>query len=252
MIVEVNRIRPTLAFMAAHTPGQRLRQLREHLSLSYRAAAKRSETLSYSTIRALEERVGSWDRVEIGTLRALARAYEIPLDHLVRFVLMIEDAPDITQRALRTPEELEVHPDWIAFAVDDPMSPLSADALGAPAPKDGRVVYIPKDHLVRHGTLRENVRVFQVTDAFLVSDEVRRIERTFAVGDYLAVDTGRAPAPGDVVAAWYEGRQAIMLTRHLVDAGAIPLHGLGNARAVVYDDREDSAQFLGSVVWRGG
>lgn len=249
MIVEVNRIRPTLAFMAAHTPGQRLRQLREHLSLSYRAAAKRSETLSYSTIRALEERVGSWDRVEIGTLRALARAYEIPLDHLVRFVLMIEDAPDITKRALRTPEELEVHPDWIAFPVYEP---LSAGVQGASGPKDGSVVYIPKDHLVRHGTLRENVRVFQVTDAFLVSDEVRRIEKTFAVGDYLAVDTGRAPAPGDVVAAWYEGRQAIMLTRHLIDAGAIPLHGLGNARAVVFDESEGDARLLGPVIWRGG
>lgn len=70
----------------ASTPGEKLRALRENLGLSLRDAADRTGSLSYGAIRQLENRGDSWDRVELGSVRALARAYELPLWDLLQVI----------------------------------------------------------------------------------------------------------------------------------------------------------------------
>ena len=78
----------------APTLGQKLRALREGLGLglSLRGAAERAGgVISHNTIHALETRTESWERVELGSLRALARAFEMPLWDLLRAVDQDDD-----------------------------------------------------------------------------------------------------------------------------------------------------------------
>jgi transcriptional regulator with XRE-family HTH domain len=93
----------------APTLGQKLRALREGLGLSLRGAAERAGgVISYNTIQALETRVDSWDRVELGSLRAMARAYEMPLWDLLRAVDQDDDLdPNDVMRHLAKRVDLE-------------------------------------------------------------------------------------------------------------------------------------------------
>jgi SOS-response transcriptional repressor LexA len=239
----------TLAFMGDHTPGSRLRELRDRLGLSLRQAAQRSESINHNTIHALEQRTSSWERVEIGTLVALARAYQIPLDTLVRFVFLSGDAPDISESVVKDWEALEVHPHWVAFPV---FGTVDAGDVSAAAPIEDEVAYIPVEHLVRKGALRDNVRVFHVNGSCMVSDEVKRIEKNYAPGDYVAVDTGRAPQPGDVVVAWVDEREIMVIKRWQVDQFDVTLHPLASSRPALRGADLSNARIIGPVIWRGG
>jgi len=235
--------------MGEHTPGTRLRELRERLNLSLRQAAARAETISYGAIRQLEHRVGAWDRVELGTLVALSRAYQIPLDKLVRFVFITDDTPDISDSVVKGWEALEVHPHWVAFPV---FGTVDAGDLGAATPGSDEVAYIPVEHLIRKGVLRENVRVFHVNGACMVSDEVKRVEKNYAPGDYVAVDTDRAPEAGDVVVAWLSDRELMVIKRWGVDRENVTLHPLSRSRPAIRVSDLSAARIIGPVIWRGG
>ena len=231
------------------TPGQRLKELRERLGLSLRDAQKRAETISYSTIRNIENRSGSWENVELGTLRALSRAYGVPLDRLVAFAFMSADAPDLAEDILTRVEHLEVHPDWIAFPV---YGTVDAGDIGAATPGEDEVAYIPREHLTRKGAQVDNVRVFLVNGSCMVSDEVKRIEKNYAPGDYVAVDVGRTPAPGDVVVAWWPDRELMLIKRLVVDSEQVVLHPLSSARSTMVLPSASETHVIGPVVWRGG
>ena len=239
----------TVLHMGEHTPGTRLRELRERLGLSLRQAAARSESISYGAIRQLENRLGSWDRVELGTLAALSRAYQIPLCDLVQFVIESDDSPDISATVIKGWEQLEVHPDWVAFPV---FGTVDAGDIGAVTPGSDEVAYIPVEHLIRKAALRENVRVFHVHGSCMVSDEVKRIEKNYASGDYVAVDTQRAPKPGEVVVAWLDEPKTLVIKRWRVDAENVLFHPLSNARPSVRVRDVSEAQIIGPVIWRGG
>lgn len=238
-----------VACMGEHTPGSRLRELRERLGLSLRQAAQRSETINHNTIHALEQRVGSWDHVEVGTLNALCRAYGLPLDSLIRLVFLAGETPDITSEVMKKPEDLEVHPEWIAY----PATPArAAGGDGAATPSEGKVAYIPREHLIRAGAKVESVRVFHLDGECLVSEEAQRISKSFVVGDYVAIDSDREPAPGEVVAAWCNVSRSMVFLRWGVDVGETTLRALSDRRqpAVVGDAR--NTRVLGPVIWRGG
>lgn len=236
-------------FMPPHTPGERLKQLRERLKLSYRQAQKRAETVSYSTLRNLENRAGNWEAVELGTVRALARAYGIPLDQLVAFAFMSDDAPDLADEVLKKVEHLEVHPDWVAFPV---YGPASAGDIGAATPGEDDVAYIPREHLTRRGSSVDNIRVFIINGSCMVSDEVRRIEKNYAPGDYIAVDTQRPALPGDVVVAWWDEQHAMLIKRLLVDRENVVLRPLSSQHQSVILPNAADLHVVGPVVWRGG
>jgi transcriptional regulator with XRE-family HTH domain len=249
VVISENGLAFTLAFMGEHTPGSRLRQLRERLGISLRKAAQRSESITYGAIRSLETRDGSWDHVELGTLVALSRAYGIPIDRLVRFVFLTDDAPDLASEILKGPEDLEVHPDWVAFPA---FAASDAGDEGAATPEKEMVAYIPIEHLIRRGVLRENVRVFHLDGRCLVSDEVKRVEKAFAPGDYVAIDTTRQPEGGEVVMAWCETTKSALFKRWLIDEGDVTFHPLSGIKGSMTVYGTCTSRLLGPVVWRGG
>lgn len=239
----------TLLHMGDHTPGSRLRELRERLGLSLRQAAQRAETISYGAIRQLEGRVGSWERVELGSLLALSRAYGVPFDYLVRFVFLTDDAPDIGTEVIKSPSDLEVHPEWIAFPA---YAAREAGGAGAATPMKDKVAYIPREHLTRENVKADDVRVYYLDGDCLVSDEAQRVSRSFAVGDYVAVCTTRTPNVGEVVATWCNHRRTMVFQRWGVDGVSTSLRTLADRRVppVVVD--VTTALVLGPVIWRGG
>ena len=249
MIQDMNTRTLRLVFMSGHTPGERLKKLRERLGWSLRDAAKAAETVSYSTLRNLEQRVGSWEGVPLGTLVAVGRAYGVPIDRLIAYVLAGDDAPDVAAEVLRKVGELEVHPDWVAFPV---YGSVDAGDIGAATPGEDEVAFIPKEHLMRRGALRENVRVFQVAGGCMVSDEVRRVDKNYAPGDYVAVDISRLPQAGDVVVAWWNDRDLMLIKRFGVDQQTVVLHPLSSARATIVLPDAGDVHVLGPVIWRGG
>gem|GEM_PF-1409365 len=240
---------PTVMFMPGHTPGDRLRQLRDRLGLSLRGAAERAETISYSTIRNLEQKPGSFETSEIATLQALARGYGISLERLVAIATMRDDAPDIAEEAFEQAKHLEVHPQWIKLPV---YGVADAGDLAAAEPLVDEVVYIPREHLTRRGSAPSNIRVFQVNGSCMVSDEARRAEKNYAPGDYIAIDTDKVPQPGDIVVAWWEEREMLVIKRYAIDQDGIVLHPLASTRTPITLPHGSPTRLLGPVVWRGG
>lgn len=249
MVHLVNTHAISVVFMPGHTPGERLRQLRERLGWSLRTAAKASEGLSYSTIRNLEDAPGALDNVTLGTFRALSRAYGLTVDRLIALAIEGDDAPSVTDEILKKVETLEVHPDWVAFPV---YGTVDAGDIGAATPGEDEVAYIPKEHLMRRGALRENIRVFHINGSCMVSDEVRRVEKNYAPGDFIAVDTSRQAQPGDVVVAWWDEREVMVIKRYGIDREGIVLTPLSSARSAITLPHADVASVLGPVIWRGG
>ena len=249
MFATVHTHRSTVVFMPGHTPGERLRQLRERLGLSLREAAKRAETISYSSIRNVENRPGTWSNVEVGTLQALARAYGLTLDRLVAIAFEGDDAPDIAAETLERVQHLEAHPNWVVLPV---YGTADAGDIGAASPEGDGVVYIPREHLSRRGSHVDNIRVFQVNGSCMVSDEARRVEKNYAPGDFIAVDIDKVPQPGDVVVAWWSEREMLILKRYVIDDDHVVLHPLASSRTPVVLPASSETRLLGPVVWRGG
>ena len=249
MFATVHTHRSTVVFMPGHTPGERLRQLRSKLGLSLREAAKRAETISYSTLRNVENRPGNWGTVEVDTLRALSRAYGLSLDRLVAIALEGDDAPDIAAETLKRVQHLEAHPHWVVLPV---YGTADAGDVGAATPEGDEVAYIPREHLSRRGSQVDNVRVFKVDGSCMVSDEARRVEKNYAPGDFIAVDIDKVPQPGDVVVAWWAERELLILKRFVFDEDEVMLHPLATNRPPVRLPASSETRLLGPVVWRGG
>lgn len=249
MVRDMHSLSFRLVFMSGHTPGERLKTLRERLGWSLREAAKAAETVSYSTLRNLEQRAGSWHGVPLGTLVAVGRAYGLPIDRLIAYALAGDETPDVAAEVLKKLAELEVHPDWIAFPV---YGTVDAGDIGAATPGEDEVAFIPKEHLMRRGALRENIRVFHVVGGCMVSDEVRRVDKNYAPGDYVAVDVTRPPQTGDVVVAWWNERDLMVIKRFGVDQETVVLHPLSSARATIVLPNAGDVHVLGPVIWRGG
>lgn len=249
MLTAGNRVPFTLMHMGEHTPGSRLRELRERLGLSLRQAAQRAETISYGAIRQLEGRVGSWERVELGSLLALSRAYGVPLDYLVRFVFVTEDAPDIATEVMKRPDDLEVHPEWMAFPA---YAASAAGDHGAATPMKDKVAYIPREHLTREDVKAADVRVYYLDGECLISDEASRVSKPFSTGDYVAVDTKRTPDLGEVVATWCPVHETIVFQRFGIDGTNTTLRVLADRRSPPVVADTSDALVLGAVIWRGG
>lgn len=247
MFVTLHTAERTVVFMPGDTPGQRLKQLREQLGLSLRDAARLADGISYSTIKASEDRVGSWDKVELATIKAFARLYNMALDKFIAFVFQ-DDAPDIAKQVLEAIERHGVHPKWHALPTYDS---VDAGDMTSATPLEDDVAYIPKKHLARRGVEVDNVRVFTVSGSCMVSQEATRAEKNFAPGDYVAVDINRAPDIGETVVAWSAEHQTLIIKRYAIDRGQLVLHPLNRGRPTVVVN-EDNVTLLGPVVWRGG
>jgi len=225
------------------TAGERLRVYREMKGWSLRDVAKRSG-LSHGTVRSFEQRT-NYEGVQAGTISSLARGYGMTE---ARFRRILSGEYDEDGAVDAGPDQLRVNPDWVAFRVRATVS--AGDAQ--PDYLLGEVAYIPREHLRRRGANPDTVDVFQVNGTCMVSDEARRAPKNFADGDYVAIDRHRAPEPGDVVVAWWEDEQKLVIKRWGLDRGRTTLYPLSAAQAAIEVDTEGQLQLLGPVVWRGG
>ncbi|MCS7219577.1 MAG: S24 family peptidase, partial [Thermus sp.] len=120
-------------------------------------------------------------------------------------------------------------------------------------PLEGEYVSVPASFLRRKGvTNPQVVRVYKVNGDCMVSDEVRRMERNIAPGDYVFVDTSRRPRPGDVVVAWWPAGEKMVLKRYRVEGQNIVLYPASPAHPVVVLPSEEDVNIVGVVVARFG
>lgn len=102
--------RPMLTFdMSRDMPGERLKQLREELNLSLRGAAKLSEGgITHAHISHIETDPAAWSKVSYEKLRALARAYNLPLE---KFLSRVNGTPYPAKPNIYTDEVTLESPD---------------------------------------------------------------------------------------------------------------------------------------------
>lgn len=245
MVIPQSRQPSTLMHMAVkdRTPGEQLRDYREKKGWSLRDVAKRAG-LSHGTVRDFENRT-NYESVQARTITSLARGYGMTE---AKFRRVIGGDYGEAAEARTGPDQLRVHPDWATFLVRATVS--AGDAQ--PEYLLGEVAYIPREHLRRRGANPDTVDVFQVNGTCMVSDEARRAPKNFADGDYVAIDRNKAPKAGDIVVAWWDEEQKLVIKRWGLDRGRTTLYPLSSAAAAIEVDTEDALRLLGPVVWRGG
>lgn len=225
------------------TPGEVLRKYREQRGWSLRDVAKRAGVV-HGTVRNVEQRLGGWDQLKDETISKLAVGYRMD-ETKFRRILSGEALAGPTGR---TPDDLRVHPDWLVFPVRETASAGDSE----PAYLVGEVAYIPREHLRRKGALPENVTVFMVNGHCMISDEARRVEKNYAHGDYVAVDTTRPPKNGETVVGWWREEEKLVLKRFGVDSDDVTLYPLSSNYPPIELKADDDLILLGPVVWRGG
>ena len=110
--------------------------------------------------------------------------------------------------------------------------------------------------MVGMGVKPSSVRVYLVNGDCMISPEAKRIEKNSAPKDYIAVERadlgGRRPAPGDVVVAWWEEEQKMIVKRYKIEREGIVLSPTNPAHPNLVLDHEDSIQIIGRVIMRTG
>lgn len=232
--------------MSEQSSGERIRDIRTRLGLSFRQAAERTG-LSHGTIQGLERRVGRWDGVKHATLEALARGYGVSR-RTIQMIAEGRDPEDARRVALEALERYRVHPDYLVFPL---YGSVSAGDV-APEPLEDGVVYIPREQLRRSGADPDSVRTYIVNGRCMISEEASRIEKNFAPGDYVAVDFQKGYEIGDVVVAWWVEEGAMVIKRYGVERDNIVLTPIAPGRPSLVLPSDHHVSIIGPVVWRGG
>lgn len=118
----------------------------------------------------------------------------------------------------------------------------------AAEPLEDEWVEIPDRILKRYGVKRENVRVYLVNGDCMLSDGARSIKP----GDYIAVDRGRRPQPGEVVVSWWPEEEKMVIKLYQVEREGILLTPTQPRHPVLVLPHEDDVNIFGPVFWRGG
>jgi transcriptional regulator with XRE-family HTH domain len=111
---------------------------------------------------------------------------------------------------------------------------------------------IPLDDLPK-GARLENIRVFRANGDCMISDDLRRIGESIAHGDKIAVEMGRASESGDVVIAWDEATEKLLVKVYQgqTQDNHEVFYALSSAHPPLVRSI-DQITPLGVVVWRGG
>lgn len=224
------------------TPGERMRALRTARGLSLRQAAKLAG-VTHGTIQNLETR--GLGGVTFDVANGLARAYGVTLANLQRINNGLPPLPAHVETDL---SKYQVHPDWVALSVYGSVAAGNEHAT----PLEGEVAYVPREHLKRRGANIDSTRCYIVNGRCMLSPEALKVDRTFAPGDYVAVDTAKTPEAGDVVVAWWDDRELMVIKRYGVERDAIVLTPIApGVPSITLPDPSD-VHIVGPVVWRGG
>ena len=150
--------------------------------------------------------------------------------------------------ALQAVSRLEVRPEWVKFPVYGAVSAGKKD----PEPLEYEAVFIPREKLRAKGADPDAVKVYLVNGDCMISNEAQRIQKNIAPGDYVAVDPGRKPQPGDVVVAWWTEEDKMVVKRYKIEGKDIVLYPVNPAHPNLVLGNEEDVYILGTVVWRGG
>lgn len=237
----------TLVPMPRKTPGEIFKQLREQRGWSFRVAGQNAG-LAHGTIQKVENDELAAGSATMRTIEGLARAYEIS-EQTVHDIFDgrysdIDDIDDYLQRVKR----FEVHPDWVAIPVYGSVSAGEEDA----DPNWSDVTFVPRESLRRKGSDPTRVRAYKVNGSCMISSEARRLEKNYAPGDTVVVDPTRGYEPGDVVVAWWEAQQTLVIKRFQYEMENIVLYPAAPGRPSVVLAHEDQTHIIGPVIWRGG
>jgi len=224
------------------TPGERMKALRDARNLSLRQAAKLAG-VSHGTIQNLEARGA--DGVSFGVAQAIARAYGVTLDNLRR---VSNGLPPLDSGVTKQLGKYRVHPDWVAVAVYGEIAAGNEDAN----PVEGEVAYIPREHLARRGANIDTTHCYIVNGRCMLSPEALKVDRTFAPGDYVAVDIAKKPEAGDVVVAWWDEQELMVIKRYGLERDRIVLTPIAPGVPSIVLPDPDLVHIVGPVVWRGG
>lgn len=96
------------------------------------------------------------------------------------------------------------------------------------------------------------MRVYLVNGDCMISPEVARVEKNIAPYDYIAVDTGKRPRPGDVVVAYWPEEDKMVVKRFQVEREGIVLTPTAPGHPNVVLPHEDDLLIIGRVVMRTG
>lgn len=155
--------------------------------------------------------------------------------------------PDKTD-ALQALERMEVTPDWVPFPVYGSVAAGKND----PEPIEGEVAYFPLEKLIAKGAKVKDVRVYLVNGDCMISPEAARVEKNIAPYDYIAVDTGHRPRPGDVVVAYWPDEDKMVVKRFQIEREGIVLTPTAPGHPNVVLPHEDDLLIIGRVVMRTG
>jgi len=111
---------------------------------------------------------------------------------------------------------------------------------------------VPRQHLSRRGANIDRVVCYVVNGNCMLSPEAVRAERSFAPGDYVAVDPSKIPEPGDTVVAWWEDRELMVIKRYGLEDDTILLTPIAPGHPSITLPADAGNVIIGPVVWRGG
>lgn len=225
------------------TVGERMKELR--LSLGITSIGKAAELcgVAKGTIQRVENE--GLDSRSFDTILKIARGYGVSVVNLQRIASGLPMIPEATLEKL---DRYQVHPDWVTIPVYGVVSAGEADA----EPLDIPPAPIPREHLKRRGASVDTTRAYVVNGRCMISPEAMRIERTYAPGDYVAVDLAKQYEPGDVVVAWWEDREMMVIKRFAYEREGVMLSPIAPGHPSIVLPSEDELHILGPVVWRGG
>lgn len=117
-------------------------------------------------------------------------------------------------------------------------------------PLEGKRAYIPIEQL--RSADPQRVRVFLAQDNCLLSQSVRTSSKGVNVGDYVAFEMERSPKADDIIVAFDEETQKLILKREVETDTFVILYPLAGSEPPIVEMENSKSDPLGVVIWRGG
>lgn len=238
----------TLAYMPLLSPGEIFRALRDAKKLNFRQAAEKGG-ISHGTVQRIENDTLTPSTITGVTITGVARYLEISEQTVLDILGGQYDDVDNMSDYLKQMEHLEVSPEWVpvpvygsASAGDSSPEPL----FGHPPALANRAV------LARKGANIPRLRAYIVNGDCMISAGAMHMDKNLVDGDTIIVDPTKPVQDGDMVVAWWEEEQKMVVKRFRFERENIQLVPARPGRPSVILAHEDQLMIIGPVVWRGG
>jgi predicted transcriptional regulator len=149
--------------------------------------------------------------------------------------------------ALEAMTYLEADIDWVPIEVVGVVDANFDDTVQNKSLN--KVAMFPRDKL--KGSDLKKVKAYFVNGDCMISDEARRMEKSIAPGDYIAVELGRPVEVGEVVVGWWVKKRKMIVKRFGLDGDKVLLYPTNKAHPVL-EMQEDEFVAIGKFLARAG